>query len=164
MAGGGEGGGGDGRDGPKGGGSGGGGKSKSSSSPSSERIDDIRKDYWIRRNIVVRIISKKLSGGRYYKRKGVIIRVIDRYMAEVEILDTAPDAKDGGDLIRIDQDDLETVVPKEGKECRILNGRGRGKRAEVVSLDKAKYRGTLKILDSGEVLEKIHYEDFSKIA
>ena len=135
-----------------------------SSSSSTKGVDDIRKDYWIRRNIVVRIISKKLSGGKYYKRKGVIIRVIDRYMAEVEILDTAPDAKDGGDLIRIDQDDLETVVPKEGKECRILNGRGRGKRAEVVSLDKAKYRGTLKILDSGEVVEKIHYEDFSKIA
>ena len=135
-----------------------------SSSSSSKGIDDIRKDYWIRRNIVVRIISKKLSGGKYHKRKGVIIRVIDRYMAEVEILDTAPDAKDGGDLIRIDQDDLETVVPKEGKECRILNGRGRGKRAEVVSLDKAKYRGTLKILDSGEVVQKIHYEDFSKIA
>ena len=134
------------------------------SSSSSKRIDDIRKDYWIRRNIVVRIISKKLSGGKYYKRKGVIIRVIDRYMAEVEILDTAPDAKDGGDLIRIDQDDLETVVPKEGKECRILNGRGRGKRAEVISLDKAKYRGTLKILDSGEIVEKMHYEDFSKIA
>jgi DNA/RNA-binding protein KIN17 len=134
------------------------------SASSSKGIDDIRKDYWIRRNIVVRIISKKISGKKYYKRKGVIIRVIDRYMAEVEILDTAPDAKDGGDLIRIDQDDLETVVPKEGKECRILNGRGRGKRAEVVSLDKAKYRGTLKILDSGEVVEKIHYEDFSKIA
>eukprot|EP00563_Minutocellus_polymorphus_P010725 CAMPEP_0181062894 /NCGR_PEP_ID=MMETSP1070-20121207/23327_1 /TAXON_ID=265543 /ORGANISM="Minutocellus polymorphus, Strain NH13" /LENGTH=527 /DNA_ID=CAMNT_0023143005 /DNA_START=208 /DNA_END=1791 /DNA_ORIENTATION=+ len=134
------------------------------SSSSSKRIDDIRKDYWIRRNIVVRIISKKLSGGKYYKRKGVIIRVIDRYMAEAEILDTSPDAKDGGDLIRIDQDDLETVVPKEGKECRIVNGRGRGKRAEVISLDKAKYRGTLKILDSGEVVEKIHYEDFSKIA
>lgn len=134
------------------------------SSSSSKRIDDIRKDYWIRRNIVVRIISKKLSGGKYYKRKGVIIRVIDRYMAAVEILDTSPDAKDGGDLIRIDQDDLETVVPKEGKECRILNGRGRGKRAEVVSLDKAKYRGTLKILDSGEIVEKMHYEDFSKIA
>ena len=131
------------------------------SSSSSKRI---RKDYWIRRNIVVRIISKKLSGGKYYKRKGVIIRVIDRYMAEVEILDTASDAKDGGDLIRIDQDDLETVVPKEGKECRILNGRGRGKRAEVISLDKAKYRGTLKILDSGEIVEKMHYEDFSKIA
>mmetsp|Transcript_8567 Transcript_8567/g.20215 ORF Transcript_8567/g.20215 Transcript_8567/m.20215 type:complete len:516 (+) Transcript_8567:194-1741(+) len=135
-----------------------------SSSSSTKGVDDIRKDYWIRRNIIVRIISKTLSGGKYYKRKGVIIRVIDRYMAEVEILDTAPDVKDGGDLIRIDQDDLETVVPKEGKECRILNGRGRGKRAEVVRLDKAKYRGTLKILDSGEVVEKIHYEDFSKIA
>ena len=134
------------------------------SSSSFNGIVDTRKDYWIRRNIVVRIISKNLSGGKYYKRKGDIIRVIDRYMAEVEILDTAPDVKDGGDLIRIDQDDLETVVPKEGKECRILNGRGRGKRAEVVSLDKAKYRGTLKILDSGEVVEKIHYEDFSKIA
>ena len=45
-----------------------------------------------------------------------------------------------------------------------LERSGPWKRAEVVSLDKAKYRGTLKILDCGEVVEKIHYEDFSRIA
>mmetsp|Transcript_25063 Transcript_25063/g.54648 ORF Transcript_25063/g.54648 Transcript_25063/m.54648 type:complete len:499 (-) Transcript_25063:11-1507(-) len=141
-----------------------GGSGRGSSSKESERMEDVRKDHWIRRDIVVRIISKKLSGGKYYKRKGTIVRVIDRYMAEIEVLDSAPNAGDGGDLIRIDQDDLETVMPKEGKECRILNGRGRGKRAEVLRLDKAKYKGTLKILDSGEIVEKVHYEDFSKIA
>jgi len=50
----------------------------------------------------------------------------------VEVLDSGPNVRDGGDIIRLDQDDLETVVPKEGKMVRILNGPGRGMAAELI--------------------------------
>ena len=121
-----------------------------------------QKDYWLRKDIIVRIISKKLAKGAYHKRKGIVERVIDKYTAEVEIFDSGPNVSDGGDILRLDQDDLETVMPKEGKRARILNGPGRGEVAEVLELDKRRYRGTLRVLKTGEILKKVDFEDFSK--
>ena len=79
-------------------------------------------------------------------------------------MDSGPSERDGGDIVRIDQDDLETVVPKEGKEVRILNGRGKGRRAKVLDLDKKRYKATLKVLDDGKYLKNVDFDDFSKIA
>lgn len=140
-------------------------KKHKSSSSSSSSTDDKRKENWICPDILVRIISKKLAGGKYFKRKGVIERVLDdKFTAEIEVLDSGPDERDGGDILRLDQDDLETVVPKEGKKVRIVNGPGRGKRAKVVELSKKNYLATLKLLDEGTVLERVDYGDFSKAA
>jgi DNA/RNA-binding protein KIN17 len=124
---------------------------------------DPRKENWICPDILVRIVSKKLASGKYFKRKGVVDRVLDKFTAEVEVLDSGHGERDGGDVLRLDQDDLETVVPKEGKAVRIVNGRARGKRAKVVSLDKERCKATLKI-DDGAILEFVDYEDFSKMA
>lgn len=126
--------------------------------------DEVRKENWVCRNIMVRIISKKLAGGKYYKRKAIVDRVMDdKFTAEVEVLDSGPDVRDGGDVLRLDQEDLETVVPKEGKSVRVVNGRWRGKRATLLSVDKKKYRATLE-LEDGTRLERVDYEDFSKVA
>jgi DNA/RNA-binding protein KIN17 len=125
---------------------------------------DERKEYWVRQGILVRIISKKLANGKYYNRKAVIERVLDdKFTAEVEVLDSGPDVRDGGDVIRLDQEDLETVIPKEGKKVRILNGGGRGKSATVVSLDKDRERAKLE-LDDGTILGRVDYHDISKMA
>jgi DNA/RNA-binding protein KIN17 len=126
---------------------------------SSERTEN-----WVCSDILVRIISKQLAGGKYFKRKGVIDRVLDdKFTCEVEILDSGPEEQDGGDILRLDQDDLETVVPKEGKRVRIVNGKERGKIAKVVELDKKRYLATLK-LEDGSILERVDYGDFSKAA
>ena len=123
-----------------------------------------RKDYWLYRDIVVRIISKKLAGGEYYKRKAVVDKVIDKYQAEVEVLESSRKARDGGDVLRIDQDDLETVVPKElGEKVRIVNRRHRGKKARVERLDKQKYRAELRLVGDDRIVS-LDYEDFSKMA
>ena len=126
--------------------------------------EDSRKPHWLRRDILVRIISRKLASGKYFKRKAVVDRVLDdKFTAEVEVLDSGPNDRDGGDVLRLDQDDLETVVPKVGKWVRILNGPGRGRKAKVVSLDADRHLATLE-LEGGSFLESIDYEDFSKIA
>lgn len=125
---------------------------------------DKRKDYWLYRDIIVRIISKKLAKGEYYKRKAIVDKVIDKYEAEVEVLETSRKANDGGDILRIDQDDLETVIPKElGEKVRIVNGRHRGKKARVTKLDKDKYRAELRLVDDDRIVT-LDYEDFSKMA
>jgi DNA/RNA-binding protein KIN17 len=127
--------------------------------------DKYRKSYWLYRNIIVRIISKSLSDGKYFKRKAVVEKVIDKYMAEVEVLDSGPDQRDGGDILRLDQDDLETVIPKEvGTKVRVLNGKYRGDKALVEELNKSTYHATLRLMDDDQILEGVPYEDFSKLA
>eukprot|EP00581_Thalassiosira_minuscula_P012766 CAMPEP_0183715360 /NCGR_PEP_ID=MMETSP0737-20130205/9613_1 /TAXON_ID=385413 /ORGANISM="Thalassiosira miniscula, Strain CCMP1093" /LENGTH=439 /DNA_ID=CAMNT_0025944451 /DNA_START=50 /DNA_END=1372 /DNA_ORIENTATION=+ len=124
-----------------------------------------RNDYWLHRDTLVRIISKKLANGTYYKRKAVVLKVIHKYEAEVEVLESSHKANDGGDILRIDQDDLETVIPKElGTKVRIVNGRYRGKKARVEYLDKKRYRAELRLgEEDGRKVVTLDYEDFSKI-
>jgi len=125
---------------------------------------DKKKDYWLYRDIVVRIISKKLANGEYYKRKAIVDKVIDKYEAEVEVLESSRKARDGGDVLQIDQDDLETVIPKElGEKVRIVNGKYRGKKARVVTLDKKEYRAELRLAEDDRIVT-LDYEDFSKMA
>mmetsp|Transcript_19596 Transcript_19596/g.28970 ORF Transcript_19596/g.28970 Transcript_19596/m.28970 type:complete len:450 (+) Transcript_19596:56-1405(+) len=126
--------------------------------------DDKKKDYWLYRDIVVRIINKKLSNGQYYKRKAIVDKVIDKYEARVEVLESSRKAKDGGDILRLDQDDLETVIPKEaGEKIRILSGKHRGKKAKVLRLTKEDYRAELRLTDDDRVIT-LDYEDFSMLA
>lgn len=56
---------------------------------------------------VVKIMTKKL-GDKYYKKKGVIMEVKDKYTAYVKMLDS-------GEKLKLDQTHLETVLPAIGK-------------------------------------------------
>lgn len=62
-----------------------------------------RFDYWLHSGIMVKILNKELANGVYYKQKGEVLRVMDRYVGEIRV---------DGAIIRIDQEDLETVLPK----------------------------------------------------
>lgn len=127
-------------------------------------LEDVRKKHWIRKDILTKIVSKKVKKGKYYKRKCVIIKVHDKYTAEVEILDSGPNANDGGAILEVDQDDLETVIPKVGKKVMIVNGKGRGMVAELLSVNEEKFRASLHVLDSDAVLKKVDFNDFSKLS
>ncbi len=126
---------------------------------------ETRTEFWLHRDIIVRIISETFADGKYFKRKAVVAKVIDNYTAEVEVLDSGPKARDGGDILRLDQDDLETVIPKEaGKKVRILNGRHRGEKARVEELDKKGCQAVLRLSIDDQLLSGVPYEDFSKLA
>ena len=60
----------------------------------------------IAQGIVVKIVAKKL-GQHYYKKKAVVEEVIDLYTAVVRVQEL-------GDRIKIDQAQLETVIPAIG--------------------------------------------------
>jgi DNA/RNA-binding protein KIN17 len=128
--------------------------------------DDSDSVPWLYKDILVRIVHKTLRDGRYFKRKAAVDELVDdnQTTARVTVLDSGPDKRDGGDVLELDQDDLETVVPKQtGKRVRILRGRYRGKRATVMELDKNKYRAVLELSD-GTRLDRVDYDDFSKLA
>jgi len=119
---------------------------------------DKRKKYWLHLDILVRVINKSLADGSYYKRKGVVTKLIDKYTAHIKMAD-------GGDTLQMDQDDLETVVPTgHGEKVLIVNGRGRGHVATIEHVDSKKYRADLILQETGQLLEKVDYEDFSKLA
>merc|ERR1711937_504432 len=75
-----------------------------SSDESSEKID-----WWVTPGITVKVMHQTLSGGKYYKKKGKILKVHNKYTADVKMVD-------GGDLIRLEQEMLETVIPNIGKQ------------------------------------------------
>jgi DNA/RNA-binding protein KIN17 len=161
---------------------------------------------WLYRDIVVRIINKDLQQGRYFKRKAVVDRVFlnrdnshskddtgPSFAAELTILPnekkTRGDQDDDsvvGDVVRLDQDDLETVIPKpndlldeqdthddddknkkkhKNKKIRvcIIRGKHAGKKAKVLQLDKSRQQARLELKEDGAILKHVDYEDFSKI-
>lgn len=64
-----------------------------------------RTDYWLQPGIIVKIKNKKVGDGKFYKMKGVVVRVIEQFVGEVSIIESSS-------VIRIDQDHLETVLPR----------------------------------------------------
>jgi DNA/RNA-binding protein KIN17 len=118
-----------------------------------------RKDYWLQEGLVVKIINKKIGEGRYFKAKGVVVAVIERYAAEVQV--------EGMALLRLDQDDLETVIPQPGHDVVIVNGRCRGAGAVVVAINEASFSCDIRISSgsfSGRDLKAVVYEDICKFA
>ncbi|XP_067110159.1 DNA/RNA-binding protein KIN17 [Osmerus mordax] len=124
-----------------------------------QKKKSVRMDYWLHKDIVVKIVTKRL-GEKYHKKKGVIKELKDKYTAIVKMINS-------GDKLKLDQSHLETVIPAPGKRVLILNGPYRATEALLDSIDEKKFSASL-TLDSGRMKGKkvdgIAYEDFSKIA
>ncbi|CAL4971458.1 unnamed protein product [Urochloa decumbens] len=119
-----------------------------------------RKDYWLCPGIVVKVMSKSLAQKGYYKQKGVVKKVIDKYVGEIEMLESKH-------VLRIDQDELETVIPQIGGLVRIVNGAYRGSNARLLSVDTEKFCAKVQVekgLYDGKVLRAVEYEDICKIS
>jgi len=109
-------------------------------------------------------MNKKFNSGKYYKKKGKVLKVIDKFVGQIQMLNS-------GDIIRFDQEQLETVIPGIGKAVLIINGAYRGYEAEMVSLDddpkKDQPTVTVKIVAGkyeGELVKDVELEDVCKLA
>ncbi|KAF1322227.1 Protein containing a u1-type zn-finger and implicated in RNA splicing or processing, partial [Globisporangium splendens] len=125
-----------------------------------DEVQRQRLENWVTKGIVVKVTNKKVGGGEYYKRKGVITDVEDKFCATVELVDS-------GDVLKLDQDDLETVIPKEGRKVKIVNGIGRGAIAKLLSISVDDFCASVRIETGsrkGEVLGRVEYEDICKLA
>lgn len=119
-----------------------------------------RRDYWICEGIVVKIMSKDLAEKGYYKQKGVVVKVIDKYVAEIKMLENKH-------VLRVDQKELETVIPQIGGLVRIVNGAYRGSNARMLAVNKERYCVKVQIekgIYDGRLLSSLDYEDICKIA
>ena len=121
-----------------------------------EEENDPKVRSWLRKRIVVKVVTKSL-GDKYYKKKGYVKEVIDDFAALVVMNDT-------GAKVKLDQDHLETVIPQEGREVVILWGQHEGETAILRNIDTEKFSASLKLETGnfkGEKL-KVPYEQFSK--
>ncbi|KAL3630478.1 DNA/RNA-binding protein kin17 [Castilleja foliolosa] len=119
-----------------------------------------RKDYWLSQGIIVKVMSKDLADKGYYKQKGVVRKVIDRYCGEIEMLENKH-------MLRVDQEELETVLPQIGGIVKIVNGAYRGERARLLTIDTEKFCAKVQIekgIYDGRVLKAVDYEDICKVA
>lgn len=118
-----------------------------------------RKDYWLFEGIIVKVMSKALAEKGYYKQKGVVRKVIDKYVAEIEILENKH-------KLRVDQEELETVIPQIGGLVKIVNGAYRGSNARLLGVDTEKFCAKVQIekgIYDGRVLKAVEYEDICKL-
>ncbi|KAM9960549.1 hypothetical protein ACTFIW_009691 [Dictyostelium discoideum] len=109
---------------------------------------------WIIKDIVIKIIDKELANGKYYKQKGYIVSVENEFLAKVKLLDS-------GDILKIDQTLLETVIPQIGSTVIIVNGKYRGKEATIENVNFDDFNAKLYIKDN-DITITLPYESFSK--
>lgn len=128
---------------------------KKKMAPPPEKVKDLP---WLMKGIVVKIVTKSL-GEKYYKQKGKIHDMIDKWTAIV--------MTDTGAKVKLDQTHLETVIPAVGRKVTILRGIHKGKDAILLDLNVEKFSADLELLESGDSSGKtttLPYEDFSKKA
>ncbi|XP_056849281.1 KIN17-like protein [Raphanus sativus] len=119
-----------------------------------------RKPYWLFQGIVVKVMSKALADKGYYKQKGVVRKVVDNYVGEIEMIDSKH-------VLRVDQEELETVIPQIGGLVKIVNGAYRGSNARLLGVDTEKFCAKVQIekgVYEGRIIKSIEYEDICKLA
>eukprot|EP00899_Mesostigma_viride_P011484 jgi/Mesvir1/20336/Mv19925-RA.1 len=93
---------------------------------------------WLAPGIVVRVVDKKLSGGRHYLCKGHIVDVPAPLVCDV-LMDASEDAatagiRTGQEMLRgVGQGSLETALPKPGGRVVAVLGPLRGERGKLMS-------------------------------
>ena len=120
------------------------------------------RDLTWKRGIVVKVVDRNVGGGKFYKQKGVVEEVVQRYTAHVRM-------NEGGALLKLDQDLLQTVIPSVGGRVKIVNGRGRGASATLLKLDVDNFCVSLQVdagqgAHAGKQFEGVEYEDVCKLA
>jgi DNA/RNA-binding protein KIN17 len=112
-------------------------------------------DGWLVPGLVVKVMNKKLEGGAYYKRKGLVFEVHDcGTVGDVEMLDESKDA------IRVPAALLETVIPQVGGTVRVVQGPHRGQTGTLQALKIEQFAAD--VLLSGKMIVSLPYEHICK--
>jgi DNA/RNA-binding protein KIN17 len=91
--------------------------------------------------------------------QGVVERVIDRYVGEISMMGS-------GDVVRVDQAELETVIPSAGGTVRVVNGAYRGGRGELLEIDTGRFAALVRLAKAPHEGRRVwfEYEDICKLA
>ncbi|KAJ9458690.1 KIN17-like protein [Diplonema papillatum] len=107
---------------------------------------------WLLPGITVKVLAERLGGGVYYKTKGFVEKIEDGgFVGKVRLHDAA--------AATIDQQQLETVVPKPGGAVVVVAGPHRGARGVLAEVLPNEFSARIAL--KNEVLT-LRYEHFSK--
>lgn len=112
---------------------------------------------WLIGNIIVKVKNREVGDGAFFGKKGKVSAVIDEYGARVTLFDS-------NTVLELDQDDLETVIPKAGGVVLLLRGPKRGQKAVVKSINVEQFNVSAALLDTGEDVGNVEYESISRIS
>lgn len=101
---------------------------------------------WLTSHIRVRILSKELKGGRLYLKKGEVVDVVGPTSCDISM-------DDSRELIQgVNQEVLETVIPRRGGAVVVLYGKHKGAYGNLVERDMDKETGIVRDADTHELL------------
>ena len=117
-----------------------------------------RRPPWLAAGIVVKVLAPSLKEHGYYKQKGVVTKLLPGgEVGEIEMLES-------GDVVRVDQAELETVVPQPGGAVLVVGGPHRGTRGTLVAIDTTRFQAQVRLrggaADGREAW--LEYEEFSR--
>jgi DNA/RNA-binding protein KIN17 len=122
--------------------------------PEGERAVDAT-SRWLHLGTTVKCVAKALEGGHYFNKKGVVESLKGEYTAIVRL-------KDSGAVLELDQDDLETVLPKPGGKILFVRGERRGRVGTLARIDESSYSACICLDVSREVISGVEYDFICK--
>ncbi|KAM7493601.1 hypothetical protein LguiB_028210 [Lonicera macranthoides] len=111
-----------------------------------ELLKSSSKVSWLISHIRVRIISKELKGGKLYLKKGKIVDVVGPMKCDIS-MDESRELVQG-----VDQEFLETALPRRGGPVIVLYGRHKGVYGSLVEKDVEKEIGVVQDADTHSLL------------
>jgi DNA/RNA-binding protein KIN17 len=110
------------------------------------------------KGIVVKIITDSL-GDKYYKKKGFVEKVENKYTCILRVFDS-------NDVLKLDQKHVETVIPQIGRKVLVVKGQYRGSEATLLDVNYDDFNVKIRIESGptkGRIINKVKYEEISKM-
>lgn len=123
-------------------------------SPPSSSSDPL--EPWLAAGLVVKVMHQELADGKFYRKKGRVEKVHNQYTGDIRMLE-------GGALIRLEQEMLETVIPNVGKQVRLVKGTHKGRLATMRGIDVGRFCVHV-TLDDGTDMDGLGYDEVCKVA
>jgi DNA/RNA-binding protein KIN17 len=123
--------------------------------PSEPESDGEDEAAWLSPGLIVKILSKKLQEGALYKQKARIVALDSEFVGTLELVSD-------GTRLRLDQVDLETVVPGLDGRVRIVLGQHTGQEGVLKQLVVERFLGRV-LLDGDVGMREFPYEHFCKV-
>ena len=116
--------------------------------PKRERRPELaREAAWLLADIQVKIVDKRrLGGGKYYQQKAVVVDVVSKYAADLQLAD--------GKLLQgVDQKHLETYVPDDrGRRMMVVAGDRRGQLGTLMARNRERGNAAVQLEDDLQVV------------
>lgn len=108
------------------------------------------KKSWLQQGIRVKIVSKKVGGKELYLQKATVLDIPFVGMALLKC--------DDGQVIEVKEKYLETVLPKIGESCVVLNGQHKGELGTFQSRDDTLGTASIELHESFERIQ-VSFDD-----